>query len=581
MAQYSKIIIILPQTRKRIFLMKMINILNPKIALPALLISISASYTTPVFAQSKSESKNFEMNKNLDIFYGIVRELDQFYVDTIKPDKLIKSGIDAMLSTLDPYTNYITETDLDDFKFMTTGEYGGIGSLIAVKDGKVLISEPYEGLPAAKNGLKPGDIIVAIDGVAMDGKRVDEASSLLKGEANTDVKLTLKRYATGKTEDIKIKREKIQINSIAYSNMVAPETGYIAISSFTDKTGDEFKTAFLDLKKKGAKSLIIDLRGNGGGVMEEALKVVNYFVPKGEEILSTRGKLRQWDRVYKTTVEPLDTIMPIAVMVDQGSASASEIVSGALQDLDRAVIIGNRTFGKGLVQSARPLSYNGNLKVTTAKYYTPSGRCVQAIDYSRRNADGSVGEIPDSLTSVFKTKNGRSVRDGGGITPDIKTTVKTPPNILFYLVNDLLMFDFANQYAANHPQVPAAKDFKLSDEDYNAFKEFVKSKDFTYDKQSEKILEKLKEVAKFEGYMDGAEEEFKALESKLTHDTNRSLDTFRPDIEEFLAAEILKRYYYQKGATEYQLQYDNELKKTIEIVSDPKQMEELLIVKTK
>lgn len=561
--------------------MKKMNILNPKFALPALLISISASYTTPVFAQSKNESKNFEMNKNLDIFYGIVRELDQFYVDSIKPDKLIKSGIDAMLSTLDPYTNYITETDLDDFKFMTTGEYGGIGSLIAVKDGKVMISEPYEGLPAAKNGLKPGDIIVAINGVNMDGKKVDEASSLLKGEANTDVTLTLKRFATGKTEDVKIKREKIQINSIAYSDLVAPKTGYIAISSFTDKTGDEFKTAFLDLKNKGAESLIIDLRGNGGGVMEEALKVVNYFVPKGEEILSTKGKLRQWDRVYKTTLEPLDTIMPIAVMVDQGSASASEIVSGALQDLDRAVIIGNRTFGKGLVQSARSLSYNGNLKVTTAKYYTPSGRCVQAIDYSRRNPDGSVGEIPDSLTSVFKTKNGRSVRDGGGITPDIKTTVKTPPNILFYLVNDLILFDYANQYAASHPQIASAKDFKLSDEDYNSFKEYVKSKDFKYDKQSEKMLEKLKEVAKFEGYMDGAEDEFKALEGKLTHDTNRSLDTFRPDIEEFLAAEILKRYYYQKGATEYQLKYDDELKKTIEVLSNPDKIKEILSVKTK
>ncbi|MGL5785518.1 MAG: S41 family peptidase [Bacteroidales bacterium] len=561
--------------------MKKMNFLNPKFALPALLISISASYTTPVFAQSKTESKNFELNKNLDIFYGVVRELDQFYVDSIKSEKLIKSGIDAMLSTLDPYTNYITETDLDDFKFMTTGEYGGIGSLIAVKDGKVLISEPYEGLPAAKNGLKPGDIILAIDGTPMSQKKVEDASSLLKGEANTYVTLTVKRFDTGKEEDIKIKREKIQINSIAYSGTVAPKVGYIQISSFTDKTGEEFKTAFLDLKKKGIEALIIDLRGNGGGVMEEALKVINYFVPKGEEVLSTRGKIRQWDRVYKTTLEPLDTTIPIAVMVDQGSASASEIVSGALQDLDRAVVIGNRTFGKGLVQTARSLSFNGNLKLTTAKYYTPSGRCVQAIDYSHRNADGSVGEIPDSLTSEFKTKNGRIVRDGGGITPDIKTTVKTPPNILFYLVNDLILFDFANEYAASHPQIASPKEFKFSDEDYEDFKKFVIAKDFKYDRQSEKFLAKLKEVAQFEGYMEGAEEEFKALENKLSHDLNRSLDTFRPEIEEYLSAEIMKRYYYQKGAIEYQLQYDDELKKTTEILSDPEQISEILVIKNK
>jgi carboxyl-terminal processing protease len=535
--------------------------------------------TTRVYSDEKH---NFDNAKNLDIFFNLYKQLDLFYVDSIKPEKVIKSGIDAMLENLDPYTNYIKEEEIGDFKFLTTGEYGGIGTMVSTHKGEIYITEPYEDMPATKAGLKAGDLVLEIDGKTVKGKNISEVSEMLKGQPNTKIKIKIQRPSNPKPQEISIIRTKIIVSSVPYHGIIGDHTGYILITSFTDKTSAEFKAAFLDLKdNQKITSLIIDLRSNGGGIMEEAIKVINYFVPKGVEIVSTRGKVKQWDRVYKAPFEPIDTEIPLAIMVNRGSASASEIVAGALQDLDRAVVIGERTFGKGLVQTTRPLSYNGSLKVTTAKYYTPSGRCVQAIDYSNRNPDGSVGKIPDSLTHKFFTKNKRTVRDGGGVTPDIKLEETKMANIIYYLLSDFVVFDYATKYAQNHKTIAKPTDFSLTEAEYNDFKQFVKTKNFTYDRQSEKALKELKEVTKFEGYYEGAEPEFKALEAKLTHDLDKSLTIFSADIRLLLESEIIKRYYYQKGEISYSAINDKDLKKAIECFKDKKPFSEILNPTTK
>lgn len=528
------------------------------------------------------DKHDFQNTKNLDVFFNLYKQLDQYYVDSIKPEKVIRSGIDAMLDELDPYTNYITEEDLDDFKFITTGEYGGIGSMVSAYKGNIYISEPYENMPAAKAGLKAGDLVLEIDGKSLKGKTIAQASEMLKGQPNTTLKIKIQRGEKAKPQEISIIRQKITINTVPYYGVIGSNTGYILITSFTDKTSGEVKNAFLDLKNnQKITSLIIDLRNNGGGIMEEAIKIINFFVPKGVDLVSTRGKVKQWDRTYKASSEPLDTEIPIAVMVNRGSASASEIVAGSLQDLDRAIIIGERSFGKGLVQTTRPISFNGSLKVTTAKYYTPSGRCVQAIDYSHRNADGSVGAIPDSLTHIFYTKNRRAVRDGGGVTPDIKIENEKIQNILYYLVSDFVVFDFATRYVAKHPSIAPVSTFALTDQEYAEFKEFAKARNFTYDRQSEKALKELEEVTKFEGYYEGAEAEFKALKAKLTHDLDKSLTIFSTDIRQLLASEIIKRYYYQKGEIAYSLRNDKLIKVATETLADKQKSSELLAPPTK
>lgn len=537
----------------------------------------------------KEDDRNFQIAKNLDLFNSIFKELDMFYVDTIDAEKMIQNGVRGMLALTDPYTEYYPEEEMSSVKELTTGKYGGIGAAIRYYEAKdrIAVIEPTEGMPAAEAGVKAGDIILAVGGKEMvrgDMKPQDfseKVSQALRGEPGTSFILKVMRPLKNDSTvlEFKITRKSIRTNPVPYYGMVRDSIGYLALSSFTENCSKDFKKAFIELKQKGAKALILDLRDNGGGSLSEAIDIVNFFVPKGQEIVVTKGKLKQAQGSYKTENEPIDTKIPLAVLVNGGSASASEIVSGSLQDLDRAVIIGTRTYGKGLVQTIRPLPYNGTLKVTTSKYYIPSGRCIQAIDYAKKNADGSVARTPDSLTNVFHTAAGREVRDGGGIRPDIEVKGDRIPNIVFYLMNEDIIFDYATQYCWDHPTMESVESFKLTDEDYRAFKELVKSRDFTYDRQSEKMLKSLKEVAEFEGYMEGASEEFKALEKKLNHNLDRDLDYFSKQIKTYIAQEIVTRYFYQRGAAMERLKDDEDLEKAISVLKDGKQYSEILSVK--
>lgn len=524
------------------------------------------------------DSRSFQIAKNLDVFNSIVKELDLFYVDTINPDKTIREGIDAMLYSLDPYTEYYPEDDQSELEQMLKNSYGGIGSIITwdAKLKRSVIAEPYEGMPAATSGLKAGDVLMAIDGKDLAGKNNQEVSEMLRGQVGTGFKLTVQRPGTEKPLDFDIVRRSIQLPIIPYYTVLDNQIGYINLSTFSGNPSKEFKQAFLDLKKKGITSLVIDLRNNGGGLLDEAIEIANFFLPRGKVLVTTKGKIKQASNTYKTLREPLDLDIPLAVLVNSSTASSSEILAGSLQDLDRAVIVGNRTFGKGLVQTTRMLPYGGTMKLTTSKYYIPSGRCVQAIDYKHRNEDGSVGRIPDSLTTVFHTAAGRKVRDGGGVTPDIEVKQDKLPNILFYLVNDNLIFNYATQYCLKHATIAEPEKFVITDADYADFKEMVKKADFKYDQQTEKILKSLKEMAEFEGYLTDASKEFDALEKKLTHNLDRDLDYFSKDIKNMIALEIVKRYYYQRGAIIEQLKDDDDLKKAVEILTSPEEYRKML-----
>lgn len=530
------------------------------------------------FGFRSGDSRNFRIAKNLDVFNSIVKELDMFYVDTINSDKTIREGIDAMLYSLDPYTAYYPEDDQSELEQMLKNSYGGIGSIITwnAKLKRSMIAEPYENMPAAKVGLKAGDVLMEIDGKDLAGKNNQEVSEMLRGQVGTSFKLKVQRPGTEKLLEFDIVRRSIQLPFIPYYTVLDNNIGYINLSTFSGNPSREFKQAFLDLKKKGITSLVIDLRNNGGGLLEESIEIANFFLPRGKTLVTTKGKTKQACNTYKTLREPLDLEMPLAVLVNGGTASSSEILAGSLQDLDRAVIIGNRTFGKGLVQTPRPLPYGGTIKLTTSKYYIPSGRCVQAIDYKHRNEDGSVGRIPDSLTTVFHTAAGREVRDGGGITPDITVKQEKLPNILFYLVNDNLIFNYATDYCLKHPAIPSAEKFKVTDADYADFKAMVKKADFKYDQQTEKILKNLKEMAEFEGYLADASEEFKALERKLRHNLDRDLDHFSKEIKAMIAIEIVKRYYYQRGSIIEQLKDDDDLKEAVKILTAPAKYKEML-----
>ena len=534
--------------------------------------------TVAFFSFKSGDDRNFQIAKNLDIFNSIVKELDMFYVDTIDPNKTIREGIDNMLYSLDPYTVYYPENDQDELEMMVKGSYGGIGSLIRYnpKSKYTVIAEPYEGMPAAESGLKAGDLLLEIDGKDLKGN--SDVSTLLRGQVGTSFKLKVQRPGVKEPLEFNIVRRSIQMPTIPYYGVMDGQVGYINLSSFSGNPSKDFKKAFLDLKKQGITSLVIDLRNNGGGLLDQAVEIVNMFVPRGKTIVTTKGKIKQASNTYKTLREPLDTDIPIAVLVNSGTASSSEILSGSLQDLDRAVIVGNRTYGKGLVQVPRSLPYGGNLKITTSKYYIPSGRCVQAIDYAHRNEDGSVARIPDSLTTVFHTAAGRKVRDGGGVSPDIEVKQERLPNILFYLVRDNLIFDYATDYCLKHPAIASAKEFELTDADYEEFKNKVKGADFKYDQQSEKILNTLKEAAEFEGYMKDASDEFKALENKLKHNLDRDLDYFSKDIKKMIAEEIIKRYYYQEGAIIQQLKDDKDLDEAVKVLTNPERYQQILSV---
>lgn len=540
------------------------------------------------FSSFTEDDRSFQKAKNLDIFNAIFKELDMFYVDTINPEKMIQNGVNGMLALTDPYTEYYPEEEMSSLKEMITGKYGGIGAAIRYYKAKdrIAIVEPTEGMPAAEMGVKAGDIILSVGGKEMVRGSMSpqefssKVSEALRGEPGTSFVLkVLRPQENDSTEmEFKITRKSIRTNPVPYYGMLRDSIGYLYLTGFTDNCAKDVKKAFIELKQQGAKGLIFDVRDNGGGSLQEAVEIMNLFVPKGQEIVVTKGKLRQAEGSFKTSKEPVDVEIPLAVLVNGSSASASEILSGSLQDLDRAVIIGTRTYGKGLVQTTRPLPYNGTLKVTTSKYYIPSGRCIQAIDYAKKNADGTVARTPDSLTHVFHTAAGREVRDGGGIRPDIEVKEDRFPNILFYLLNDDLIFDYVTRYCIKHPVLASVDSIRITDEDYKEFKELVKSRNFTYDRQSEKMLKTLKEVAEFEGYMEGASEEFKALEQKLNHNLDRDLDHFAPQIKKQIAQDIATRFFYQRGAVMERLKDDADLEKAIETLTNPEAYRKILTV---
>lgn len=519
----------------------------------------------------------FEVSKNLDIFATLFRELNIYYVDETNPGDLMKKGIDDMLGSLDPYTNFIPESEIEDYRYMTTGQYGGIGALVREVGDYVVISEPYEGFPAQKADLRAGDRLLKVNDIDVKGKKTDDISKYLKGQANTTIKLLIEREGEAKPIEKSIGREEIKIKSVPYAGMLSKNVGYIKLTGFTENASAEVKAALLDLKKNTEfKSLILDLRGNPGGLLKEAIDIVNLFEEKGVEIVSTRGKVKDWDKVYKGTNTPIDVAIPIIVLVDRGSASASEIVSGSIQDLDRGVVIGQRSYGKGLVQQTRPLSYNAQLKVTVAKYYTPSGRCIQALDYSHRNEDGSVDKVADSLITAFKTRNGRIVYDGGGVAPDIAVEPQKYSSILGSLVTKNLVFNYATKYRISHTSIAPAKEFKLTDAEYDDFVSYLNDKEYDYKTKTEKALEAFKDDAKNDKSIDLIGADIEALKAKITHNKKEDLIKYKPEIKQFLEEEIASRYYFQNGRLEASLKDDQELTEAFALLGDVEKYNKIL-----
>ena len=534
----------------------------------------------PAWAQ-KEKNHDFVVAKNMDVFTSIYKNLDMMYVDTLDADEVIGNGINAMLRSLDPYTEYYPESEVKELKNMLTGKYAGIGSVVRYNYqlGYTVISEPYEGMPAQEAGLKKGDIILSINDSTMKGKEVSYVSDRLRGEPGTSFILKVKRPSTGKVMKVKLTRRTIQMPFIPYYGLLDGGIGYINFNSFTDQCAKDVRRAFIDLKKQGAKKLVFDLRNNGGGSVSEAVSIVNMFLPKDKVVLTMKGKLQRANNEYRTTVEPIDTLMPIVVLVSGNTASAAEILSGSLQDYDRAIILGTRTYGKGLVQATMDLPYNGQMKLTTSKYYIPSGRCVQALNYKHAKG-GYVEHVPDSLTKVFYTAGGREVRDGGGVKPDVEVKPDSLPNIAYYLAgardSNELMLNYEVDYIAKHPTIAPAKDFALTDADYEEFKARVLKADFKYDRETEKYLKDLMKLARFEGYYDDAKPEFDALAKKLSHNVAKDLDYNKQYIKRLLENDIVAAYYYQGGAIRNSLRYDKQVKEAVRLLNTPEEYKKLL-----
>ncbi len=547
-----------------------------KIMIAMLLVLLAA----PTFAQ-RDKDHDLNVAKNMDIFNAIYRNLDLMYVDTLDANDVVGNGINAMLGSLDPYTTYYPESKVAELKKMLTGKYAGVGAVVRFNFQlqRVCVSEPYENMPAAEVGLKKGDIILAIDDEDMTNKDVQYVSDHLRGEPGTSFILKYKRPSTGKTAKVKITRRTIQMPFLPYYGLLENGIGYINFNSFTDQCAKDVRRAFIDLKRQGAKSLIFDLRANGGGSVSEAVSIINMFLPKGKTVLKMRGKLERANNEYKTTVEPIDTVMPMVVLVSGNTASASEIMSGSLQDYDRALILGTRTYGKGLVQATMDLPYNGQIKLTTSKYYIPSGRCVQALNYKHAKG-GYVEHVPDSLTKVFYTTGGREVRDGGGIKPDVEVKPDSLPNIAFYLAgardSNEVMLNYEVDYIAKHPTIAPAKDFALTDADYDEFKARVLKADFKYDRETEKYLKELEKLAKFEGYYDDAKPEFEALKKKLSHNVAKDLDFNKDYIKQLLENDIVAAYYFQGGAIRNSLRYDKQVKEAMRLLNAPEEYNKIL-----
>lgn len=521
-----------------------------------------------VFAFRTPAEKYFEVAKSLDIFATLFKEVNAYYVDEVDPQKLVRKGIDSMLESLDPYTDYIPEDEMESFRITTTGQYGGVGALIGVVNKRTVITHPYKNFPAQKIGIRVGDEIVAVDGKNVQGKSTSEISSLLKGQPKTEVEVRIKRYGSRDDLVFKIKREKISVSNVSYYGLIGSDVAYIKLDDFTPGASREVSDALIELKEKGGKKLILDLRENPGGLLHEAVNIVSLFIPKGSEVVSTKGKVADWNKVYKTLNNPLDTEIPIVILTSQGSASASEIVAGALQDYDRAILVGQKTFGKGLVQTTRPLSYNSQLKVTTAKYYIPSGRCIQELDYTHRKDDGTVEKFADSMKHEFKTRHGRKVFDGGGLDPDVVVEDEYLGTVTIALLNSGLIFEFASKYCNENPQQPDLVNFRVSDKDYQMFASFLGENKFSYTTPLETSTDEMIEAAKKDSYYASLKDELVNLKNKINSNKSTDLFRFKDQISVYLEEQIAFHYGLAKGQAEVSLKRSKEIAEALKVLND-------------